>query len=94
MIDISGKKLPIYGKSYQGTYYFKIRNAEQGEATLLGYNGLTMDVLILTVTGQPRSIIATSAAISNTFERVDAKLITQAEWIDKVYEHNRKLLNI
>ena len=83
MIDIKGMTLPIYGKSYQGTYFFRVRKANGNEATLHGVDGLTLDVIILTVTDQPRIIIATPMAYGNSYDHPDAVIITKDEWDNK-----------
>ena len=80
MVDVVNTTKPIYGKSYQGTYYFRIRKATREEATLHEFDGLTIDVIILTVTDQPRVIVATPMAAGHTYNYPDAKLITKEEW--------------
>ena len=80
MLKLEGQSLPIYGKSYQGTYFFRIRKAKRTEATINEFDSLTIDIIILTVTDQPRAIIATSMAAGHTYKHPDAEFISKNEW--------------
>lgn len=87
-------KLPLYGTSYGNTYYFKIRAPKVNERSFLlnDWIPVTIDVLILTVPTQPRTIVATIMAKGNTIDHVDATLIDEKEWEDMVTKHYKKLL--
>lgn len=77
------KELPVYGKSYNGTYFFKLREAKSNESyfEMLGTN-CTIDVMIKTVPTQPRIIIGCSVAKLHTINYPDAMQIKESEWIE------------
>lgn len=87
-------KLHVYGTSYNGRYYFKIRTPSINEKkfTIDKELEVTIDVLILNLPTQARTIIATPMAATNTYLRDDATDISRDTWDKLIVEHCNKLI--